>query len=138
MNPNVLPPPLPPPAVFQPIMLPAEQWKKKYPSIISGILAFLQFGITFVIIGCEVGSVLIDMVTATIYVGFWSGIFFIFAWLSVAGSGMISFLQKLMIFFLFYFKLVAVVVVDAQSIHLSFSVLRYFSRSVLLDSMPII
>ncbi|CAF0983546.1 unnamed protein product [Adineta steineri] len=63
---------------------PPKPWKIKFPAIISGILSFLQFGITFVIIGCEVGSVLIDMVTATIYVGFWASLFFIFAWISQA------------------------------------------------------
>lgn len=83
MNPSVTPTPLPIP----PVPTPKEQWKKKFPSIISGILAFLQFGITFVIVGCEIGSILIDMVTATIYVGLWAGIFFIIAWVSLAGSG---------------------------------------------------
>lgn len=105
MNPSLtpLPPPFAAAALLQPVIPPAEQWKKKYPSIISGILAFLQFGITVVIIGCEVGSVLIDMVTSTIYVGFWAGTFFTFAWVSLAGSGMISigisFSSELMSFF---------------------------------------
>ena len=77
----------PTPVPILPVPTPKEQWKKKFPSIISGILAFLQFGLTFVIIGCEVGSILIDMITATIYVGLWAGIFFIIAWSSLAGSG---------------------------------------------------
>ncbi|CAF1073065.1 unnamed protein product [Adineta ricciae] len=61
-------------------------WKKKFPAIFSGILAFLQYGMTVVIIGCEIGSVLIDVFTATIYVGFWASIFFVSAWISQASS----------------------------------------------------
>ena len=61
-------------------------WKKKFPTIFSGILAFLQYGITVVIIGCEIGTVLIDVFTATIYVGFWASIFFVSAWISQASS----------------------------------------------------
>ncbi|UJR33172.1 hypothetical protein I4U23_020628 [Adineta vaga] len=57
-------------------------WKTKFPTIFSSIICFLQYGITFIIIGCEIGSVLIDMVTATIYVGFWASIFFISACIS--------------------------------------------------------
>jgi hypothetical protein len=70
---------------------PPQPWKAKFPVIIAGILAFLQFGIAFVIIGLEIGSVLIDMVTATIYVGFWGGLFFIAAFSSLAGSCMYNY-----------------------------------------------
>jgi hypothetical protein len=49
----------------------------------------VQCFITLVIIGCEVGSILIDIVTATIYVGFWASLFFLVAWISLAGSCMI-------------------------------------------------
>jgi hypothetical protein len=76
---------------------PQPEWKKKYPTVLSGILSFLQFGISVVIIGCEVGSVLIDMYNATIYVGLWAGLFFFIAWISLAGSGI-----KLLIHFFFY------------------------------------
>jgi hypothetical protein len=72
----------------QPVIPPQQQWQKKFPSIISGILSFVQFVITIVIIGCEVGSVLIDMVTATIYVGFWASLFFMVAWISQAATCM--------------------------------------------------
>lgn len=65
-----------------PAQSPATVWKAKYPAICSGVLAFLQYGMTFIIVGCEIGSVLIDTVTATIYVGFWASLFFISAWVS--------------------------------------------------------
>ena len=68
---------------------PVQLWKKKYPSIISGILSFIQFIVTIIIIGCEVGSMLIDIVTGTIYVGLWASLFFIVAWISQAASGML-------------------------------------------------
>jgi hypothetical protein len=67
---------------------PQQQWEKKFPAAISGIFSVLQLVITIVIIGCEVGSILIDIVTATIYVGLWAGLFFIVAWISQASSGM--------------------------------------------------
>jgi hypothetical protein len=72
----------------QSVLTPQEKWKKKYPSIITGILSFIQFIVTVVIIGCEVGSVLIDMIVATIYVGFWAGLFFMIAWITQASSCM--------------------------------------------------
>lgn len=72
----------------QPVLTPQEQWKKKYPSIITGIFSFIQFVVTVVIIGCEVGSVLIDEIVATIYVGFWAGLFFMIAWIAQASSCM--------------------------------------------------
>jgi hypothetical protein len=75
-----------PPPILQ-VIPPQQQWKKKFPTVVSGILAFFQFAIAIVIIGCEVGSVLIDMVTATIYVGLWAGLFFIVAVISLASSG---------------------------------------------------
>ena len=75
-------PVVPPPPPQQP------PWKIKYPSILTGIFSFFQFVVTVAIIGCEVGSVLIDMVTATFYVGFWSGLFFMGAWISQASAGM--------------------------------------------------
>jgi len=73
------------------------QWPKKFPVTISGLLSFLQCVVTIVIIGCEVGSVLIDIVTATIYVGFWAGLFFIIASISQAATCM------LLLFFYFSF-----------------------------------
>jgi hypothetical protein len=86
MNGNIAP--KDPPSI-PPIISPEQQrWKQTFPVTISGIIAFLQFVITVVIIGCEVGSVLIDIVTATIYVGFWAGLFFIVAWISLASSCM--------------------------------------------------
>ena len=74
--------------VIQPVLTPKEQWKKKYPSIITGILSAVQFLVAIVIIGCEVGSVLIDAIVATVYVGFWAGLFFMIAWISQAVAGM--------------------------------------------------
>jgi hypothetical protein len=89
--------------IAQPVLTPKEQWKKKYPSIITGILSFIQFVVTFVIIGCEVGSVLIDAIVATIYVGFWAGLFFMIAWITQAVAGMslilFSFKIKRLLFF---------------------------------------
>jgi hypothetical protein len=75
-------PVIPPPPPTHPI------WRQKFPSVASGIFSFLQFVITFVIIGCEVGSMLIDIVTATIYVGLWASLFFICAAMSQASSCM--------------------------------------------------
>jgi len=82
MNPNV--PPMGPPDVP-----PSPQhWEIKFPAVLSGILSFFQLIVTVAVIGCEVGSVLIDIITSTIYVGFWAGLFFMIAWISLAGSGM--------------------------------------------------
>ncbi len=67
---------------------PEQPWRKKFPSVISGIFSFIQFVVTIVIIGCEVGSILIDMITATIYVGFWASLFFMVAWISQAATCM--------------------------------------------------
>ena len=72
----------PPPTEFSS----KQQWKQKYPLTLSGILAFVQILLTIVIIGCEIGSMLIDVVTATVYVGIWAGLFFINASISQAAS----------------------------------------------------
>ncbi len=74
----------------QPVLTPQEQWRKKYPSVVTGIFSFIQFILTIVIIGCEVGSILIDAIVATVYVGFWSGLFFMIAWITQASSCMSS------------------------------------------------
>ncbi|CAF2851828.1 unnamed protein product [Rotaria sp. Silwood2] len=65
---------------------PQQEWKLKFPAVLSGILSVFQFILAFAIIGCEVGSMLIDIVTATIYVGLWAGSFFIVAWISQSSA----------------------------------------------------
>jgi hypothetical protein len=64
-----------------------KQWQEKFPSTLSGLFSFYQCLCTIAIIGCEVGSVLIDQFNATIYVGFWASLFFIIAWISQAAAG---------------------------------------------------
>lgn len=80
-QPGMLPGALPPP---DPSL---QLWKLKFPSLASGILSSVQALVAIVIIGCEVGSILIDMFTATIYVGLWAGLFFMIAWICQAASG---------------------------------------------------
>ncbi|UJR33173.1 hypothetical protein I4U23_020629 [Adineta vaga] len=58
-----------------------KRWHDKFPSILSGLSAFYLCLCTVAIIGCELGSVLIDQFNSTIYVGFWSSLFFIVAWI---------------------------------------------------------
>lgn len=69
-----------------PIKEPEGPWKKKYPCLISFLFVTFQAITSLVIIGCEIGSMLIDIVTATIYVGLWAGIFFLLAWISASVS----------------------------------------------------
>ncbi|CAF1334489.1 unnamed protein product [Adineta ricciae] len=79
-TPTTIPPPttttIAPPTVtpIAPPIIPL--WRQKFPSIASGVLSSVQFLITIVIIGCEVGSMLIDIVTGTVYVGLWASLFF--------------------------------------------------------------
>ncbi len=68
---------------------PQQLWRQKFPASISGLLSTAQLVVTVVIIGCEVASMLIDIVTATIYVGLWAGFFFMIGWISQAASCMI-------------------------------------------------
>lgn len=56
-----------------------QQWREKFPLTLAKLFAFYQFLCTFAIIGCEIGSILIDQFNATIYIGFWSSIFFLIA-----------------------------------------------------------
>jgi hypothetical protein len=100
----------------QPLVPPPQPWRKKFPAVFSGIMAFLQCVVTFVIIGCEIGSMLINIVTATIYVGLWAGLFFMFAWISQASSCMYQLF--IVLDFCFVLKPVAVVVVVVQHTHL--------------------
>ena len=72
----------------QPAVFPQQYWRKKYPAIVSGLFAVIQFILAILIIGCEIGSMLIDIITATIYVGLWSGLFFLIASISQAISCM--------------------------------------------------
>lgn len=67
---------------------PQQTWRQKFPSVLSGILSIVQLLVTLVIIGCEVGSMLIDIVTATIYVGLWASLFFMVAWISQSAACM--------------------------------------------------
>jgi len=68
---------------------PQQLWRQKFPARISGLFSIAQLVVTVVIIGCEVGSMLIDIVTATIYVGIWAGFFFVIASISLAAPSMI-------------------------------------------------
>ncbi len=72
-------------------VLEEHQWHEQFPSSLSGLLAFYECLCTITIIGCELGSVLIDLYNATIYVGFWSSIFFITAWISQILAGRLLF-----------------------------------------------
>lgn len=76
-----------------PVVTPPTLWPKKFPSIISALFSFFQAVVTIVIIGCEIGSILVDAVTATIYVGLWAGLFFLFAWISQSVSCEFSFFR---------------------------------------------
>ncbi|CAF1250100.1 unnamed protein product [Rotaria magnacalcarata] len=71
-------PPIVPPSV--------SNWRQKFPASLSGTISFLQIVLTIIIIGCEIGSILIDIITVTIYVGLWAGLFFLVASLSQSGS----------------------------------------------------
>ena len=83
-HPNMM---TPHPLIVQPTPpTPPTLWSKKFPSIISALFAFFQAVITIIIIGCEVGSILIDAVTATVYVGIWAGLFFFVAWIAQSVS----------------------------------------------------
>ena len=118
-----------PPSVTQlqqPYSPPAQPWKIKFPAIISGILSFFQLVLAIAIIGCEIGSILIDMITSTIYVGLWAGIFFVIAAISLAVScESFVYFPFIDLFFRVFFKHVAFVLMAWQRIHLSFSVYAY-------------
>ncbi len=68
-----------------------KQWREKFPSTLSGLFSFYQCLCTIVIIGCELGSILIDIFHATIYVGFWASLFFMIAWISQTAAGTLIF-----------------------------------------------
>ena len=63
-----------------------RQWIEKFPTTLTGLLAFYQCLCTVAIIGCEIGSVLIDVFNATIYVGFWASLIFTITWVLQAVS----------------------------------------------------
>lgn len=81
-------PPAVPPAVPPVVPIAPTPWRQNFPAVLSGVLSFLQFAFAVLIIGCELGSVLIDMITATIYVGFWAGLFFLAAAISQSSACM--------------------------------------------------
>ena len=60
----------------------AEEWPETFPSSLSGLFAFYECLCTLAIIGCEIGSILIDLYNATIYVGLWASVFFMVAWIT--------------------------------------------------------
>ena len=70
-----------------------RRWRAKFPSRLSGLLAFYQALCTLAILGCETGSILIDLYNATIYVGFWASIFFTIAWIMQIVGGKIEILK---------------------------------------------
>lgn len=64
-----------------------KQWREIFPSTLSGLFSFYQCLCTIAIIGCEIGSILIDLFNATIYVGLWGSLFFLIAWISQIFAG---------------------------------------------------
>jgi hypothetical protein len=64
-----------------------RQWTEKFPITLSGLFSFYQCLCTIAILGCEIGSILIDLFNATIYVGIWAFLVFMIAWISQAISG---------------------------------------------------
>ena len=84
MQPTVVPPVLP---------QPQNEWREKYPCLVACLLTTFQAIIAIVIDGCEIGSILIDIVNGTIYVGLWAGIFFFIAWISQASASKWSYFQ---------------------------------------------
>jgi len=68
-----------------------QQWRERFPSTLTGLFAFYQCLCTIAIIGCEIGSILIDLFNATIYVGLWASLFFMIAWISqvIAGTSLL-------------------------------------------------
>lgn len=58
-----------------------RRWRTRFPARLSGLFAFYQVLCTLGIVGCEIGSILVDLYNATIYVGFWASIFFTIAWI---------------------------------------------------------
>jgi hypothetical protein len=66
-----------------------EEWEDKFPSTLSGLFAFYQCLCIIAIIGCELGSILIDLFNSTIYVGFWASLIFTTAWVLQVASGVL-------------------------------------------------
>lgn len=67
-----------------------RQWRAKFPARLSGLFALYESLCTAAIIGCEAGSILIDVYNATIYIGLWASIFFNIAWILQTIGGKIK------------------------------------------------
>ena len=64
-----------------------RQWRRRFPCGVLTILCLLEMIFTFIILGCEVGSMIIDFYRMNAFVGYWAFPFFMCAWLSLAGAG---------------------------------------------------
>ncbi|UJR14013.1 hypothetical protein I4U23_001012 [Adineta vaga] len=129
----------PPPPLPLPLPPPPTLWRQKYPAVISGILSFVQFIITIVIIGCEVGSMLIDIVTATIYVGLWASLFFMIAWISQSvssccyrGRGCATYTLIIQVISMFF----ALCVIGFDAYYIASPTTCFFPTSVCTSSAP--
>jgi hypothetical protein len=72
-------------------------FSERFPRWTSAVLAVIQIGLTTAIIGLELGSSIIDLAHGTIWVGYWTGLVFIYTLV------MMLFISKLNVFFLWIF-----------------------------------
>ena len=71
-----------------------RRWRAIFPARLSGLFALYECLCTAAIIGCEIGSILIDVYNATIYIGLWASIFFNIAWILQTIGGKIEITQN--------------------------------------------
>ena len=64
-----------------------RQWRRRFPCGVLTILCLLQVIFSFAVIGCEVGSMIVDFYRMNAFVGYWAFPFFMCAWISLAGAG---------------------------------------------------
>ncbi len=65
-----------------------ELWRRKYPAIVSALLSIFQMILTLVIVGCEIGGDFVHFPRMNIFVGYWTCLFFMCAWISLASASM--------------------------------------------------
>ncbi len=65
-----------------------ELWRKKFPAVIGALLSVFQMILTVAIVGCEIGGIFIQFPRMNAFIGFGTFLFFMCAWISLAGASM--------------------------------------------------
>ena len=67
-------------------------WREKFPNVIGSLLSIFEMILTFAVIGCEIPTIFFHFPRMNAFVGYWAFLFFMCAWISLAGISVVLYL----------------------------------------------